>query len=173
MSPTTILAQALWGKIGEQIQLTERLMTRIPADKLEWRPLPDAFRVGDLLGHLLETLAGFCAALYKLYPHQLNHFSQLRDQQVNHLCGVEEASERLGEYQKHLKEGFALLTDEDLKRPLATLFLPEGESALMILLGNLEHLINHKYQLFFYLRLLGVPVKTPELYQFRGPQNPK
>jgi hypothetical protein len=37
-----------------------------------------------------------------------------------------------------------------------------------LLLGNLEHLINHKHQLFLYLKLMGVPVGTPDLYQFRG-----
>ena len=171
--PTAVLAQSLRVKIGEQIELTERLMTRIPADKLAWQPLPEAFCVGDLLGHLLETLAGFCAALYVLRSDQLSHFSKLRDQQVNHFCGIEEASERLRQYQKRIEEGFALVNDEDLKRNLPTLFVAEGESAMMILLGNLEHLINHKHQLFFYLKLLGVPVETADLYYFRGTQSPK
>jgi hypothetical protein len=169
--PAIILSQSLRGKIGEQIALTQSLMTRLPAGELEWRPLPDAFRAGDLLGHLLETVSGFCAAFYALYPDQLSHFKKLRDRQVNHLCDVAEAIERLSEYQQHIEEGFALLNDEDLARNLRTLFAAEGETAMTILLGNLEHLINHKYQLYFYLKLLGVAVGTPELYQFRGAQD--
>ena len=39
---------------------------------------------------------------------------------------------------------------------------------LTLLLGNLEHLINHKHQLFTYLKQMGVPVATPDLYRFRG-----
>jgi len=39
---------------------------------------------------------------------------------------------------------------------------------LTLLLGNLEHLINHKHQLFSYLKQMGVPVATPDLYQLRG-----
>jgi hypothetical protein len=44
----------------------------------------------------------------------------------------------------------------------------EGEPLLTLLLGNLEHLINHKHQLFWYLKLLGVSVRTPDLYRLRG-----
>jgi hypothetical protein len=51
-----------------------------------------------------------------------------------------------------------------------TLFVPEGEALFTILLGNLEHLINHKYQLFVYLKMLGVRVTTPDLYRLRGRQ---
>jgi hypothetical protein len=49
-----------------------------------------------------------------------------------------------------------------------TVFVPGGEALMTILLGNLEHLINHKYQLFFYLKMLGVPVGTGDLYRLRG-----
>jgi len=43
-----------------------------------------------------------------------------------------------------------------------------AESLTTLLLGNLEHLINHKYQLFVYLKILGVPVATADLYRWRG-----
>jgi hypothetical protein len=38
---------------------------------------------------------------------------------------------------------------------------------LTLLLGNLEHLISHKYQLLTYLKLAGVTVGTPDIYRFR------
>jgi hypothetical protein len=37
-----------------------------------------------------------------------------------------------------------------------------------LLLGNLEHLINHKHQLFMYVKLMGVAAGTRDLYRFRG-----
>ena len=39
---------------------------------------------------------------------------------------------------------------------------------MTLLLGNLEHLINHKHQLFTYLKQMGVEVTTRDLYRFRG-----
>ena len=49
---------------------------------------------------------------------------------------------------------------------LTTVFT--NESVLTLLLGNLEHLVNHKYQLFVYLKILGVPVGTGDIYCWRG-----
>lgn len=163
-----LLSQALWHKLEEQIELSQRLIKRIPADKLDWQPLPAASRVDDLLGHLLECLAGFCAALYALRPYELAHFAALRQLPVNHSCTIEEAEIRISQYQRHLEDGFALLSDEELARRLPTLFVKEGEAVMTILLGNLEHFINHKYQLFFYLKLLGLEVASADLYQFNN-----
>jgi len=39
---------------------------------------------------------------------------------------------------------------------------------LTLFLGNLEHLINHKHQLFACLKQMGVPVATADLYQLRS-----
>ena len=164
------LSAVLLAKLTEQVERADHLISLVPAGKLDWRPetAAGAISIGELLGHFLECLAGFCAALYALHPGPLRHFGSLRELPVNHFCQVDEARRRIAEYMSHIKEGFAQVTDDDLKRPIETVFVPEGEAALAILLGNLEHLINHKYQLFFYLKLLGVPVATRDLYQLRG-----
>ncbi len=167
MSESNVLAMLFLSKLEEQIERTEHLITLIPSDKLEWKPQPDSRRVCDLLGHLLECATGFCAALYAANPERLAHFEHLRDLLVNHRCEVDEALERLREYLKHIEEGFALLSDDDLKRNIPTVFVPDGEALMTILLGNLEHFINHKYELFFYLKLLGVSVGTADLYRIR------
>jgi hypothetical protein len=161
------LTKLLLEKIAEQVQRAEHLNGLIPPDKIEWRPSPDVLRVCDLLGHLLECLAGFCATLYTIHPERLAHFARLREKPVNHCCGTEEAQARMREYLESITEGFQVLTDEELSQMLPTVFVSEGEPVLTLLLGNLEHLINHKYQLFFYLKLLGVPVGTSDLYKLR------
>ena len=167
MSESNALASLLLSKLEEQIERARHLITLIPPDKLEWKPQPDAFRVCDLLGHLLECQAGFCATLYAVNPDRLPDLASLRELTVNHCCGVEEARERLRDYASHIKEGFAVLRDDDLARLVPTVFVPAGEAALTLLLGNLEHFINHKYQLFSYLKLLGVGLKTGDLYRMR------
>ena len=166
MTPDTLTA-ALAGKILEQIDLTVRLMDRVP--DASWRPpIADAWSMGELMGHLLDCLAGFCAALYKARPVRLAHFVELRNLPVNRMCGPAEAMDRVARYRAHIEEGFASLSDGDLGRKLPTVFVPDGESVLTLLLGNLEHLVNHKHQLFMYLKMVPVKVGTPDLYQFRG-----
>ena len=164
-----MLGAALASKINEQIERTVHLMALLPAKRLEWRPaIPGAWSVGELLGHLLDCLAGFCAVLYAADPERLRHFADLRHLAVNHVCGPEEARERMAFYRIHIHQGFALLKDADLGRKLSTVFVAEGEALLTLLLGNLEHLINHKHQLFTYLQLMAVDVGTADLYRLRG-----
>lgn len=167
MSESNALASVLLSKLEEQIELADHLITLIPPEELEYKPLPDSFRMCDLLGHLLECLAGFCAALYAVSPDRLAHFARLRELKVNHCCGIEEARDRVRDYASHITEGFSLLRDDDLTRRIQTVFVPEGEVLMTVLLGNLEHFINHKHQLFFYLKLLGVGVTTRDLYRIR------
>jgi hypothetical protein len=46
--------------------------------------------------------------------------------------------------------------------------VPEGELLMTLLLGNLEHLISHKYQLLISLTLAGVAAGTRDVYRFRS-----
>ncbi|HYV03226.1 MAG TPA: DinB family protein [Blastocatellia bacterium] len=167
MDESRALASLILSKLDEQIERTEHLISMIPPDKLEWRPQPASFRVCDLLGHLLDCLSGFCATLYAVNPEEMSRFARLRELRVNHCCGIEEAELRIGEYRDSLRESFAGLSDRDLSRRIPTVFVPQGEAVLTLLLGNLEHLTNHKHQLFTYLKQLGVRVESRDLYQFR------
>ena len=167
MGESNSLASLFLSKLEEQIERALHLIALIPPDKLEWKPQADSFRVCDLLGHLLECLAGVCATLYAVNSDRLAHFGVLRELPVNHCCGIQEAAERIRDYASHIKEGFELLGDRDLARPVPTVFVADGEAVLTLLLGNLEHLINHKYQLFSYLKILGAGLTTSDLYRIR------
>lgn len=157
VAPCVTLCEALLDKISEQIERTRHLISLVPAGRLNWRPQPDDWTTADLLGHLLDCISGFCAVLAAAEPERLAHFARLREMPAT-----------IEVFCAHIEEGFALLTDDDLARCVPTVFVPEGESILTLLLGNLEHLINHKHQLFTYLKQMGVPVATPDLYRFRA-----
>ena len=159
----------LWSKIDEQIERTDHLIAVLPEGCLDFvPPIPGSWPTGVLLGHLLECLAGVCAVLHAAETERLRHFEQLRKLPVNHRCGKDEARERIGEYRARIEEGFGWLRDADLSRRLRTVFVSHGEPVLTLLLGNLEHLINHKHQLFTYLKMMGVVVDSRDLYRFRG-----
>jgi len=169
------IVEALRGKVFEAVERTAHLVSLAPPNRLEWTPeLPNcelpASDLGHLLGHLLDCLAGFCAAFYAAFPQELADFAELRSIPVNHFCRPDEAAIKIELYSKHINRGFQLCTDEDLRRKTRTVFVPGGQRLLTVLLGNLEHLVNHKYQLFFYLKLMGVPLTTTDLYVLRGAQ---
>jgi len=158
-SASSPLARILQAKVEEQVERAEHLVSLIPPGKQDWRPDLPALSINDLLEHMKSCLAGFCAALYAVHPEPLAHFQNLREP---------DPSRSLRSYMDHIAQGLALVSDSDLARPVPTVFVPKGEPLLTLLLGNLEHFINHKYQLFFYLKMLGVEVGTPDLYQLRG-----
>jgi hypothetical protein len=166
---STVLCTSVLTKIHEQIERTNHLLGELPQERLDWTPsINNSWPTSKLLGHLLECLAGFCAVLVAVKPGPLAHFSRLRARPVNHACTIPEAVDRLALYRQHLDEGFALLRDDDLARVIPTVFVKSGEPVLTLLLGNLEHLINHKHQLFTHLKAMGVAVGTRDLYCFRG-----
>jgi len=157
-----MLAADLHAKIDEQIERTFHLVGLLPAGSEEWTPpIGGAWRVAELLGHLLDCLAGFCAVLYRTRP------DTLCDVPLNRPCTPGEASRWIAVLRTHIEQALPSLADSDLAQKLPTVFVPEGEMVLTLLLGNLEHLINHKHQLFMYLKLMGVAAGTPDLYVFR------
>jgi hypothetical protein len=163
------LCVSLLLKIQEQIDRTVHLINLLPADRPNWKPpIPGAWPVEMLLGHLLDCLAGFCAVLATVEPKRLEHFSELRNLPVNRACSPGDALSQIKLYGARIDEGFALLEDPALGRTVGTVFVESGETVLTLLLGNLEHLINHKHQLFTYLKQMGVEVNTRDLYRFRG-----
>jgi len=160
------LAPLLLAKLREQVERAEHLLDRIPPGRLQWRPRAAALSLGELLSHLVECLAGFCAALCAAEPVRLAGLLRLRRRRRGQPIAVGEARRRLRGYWTRIEKGFALLNNRQLGRLLPTVFVPRGEPLLTILLGNLEHLLNHKHQLFIYLKLMGVSVTTRDLYQY-------
>jgi len=164
-----ILCGSLLAKIDEQLERSAHLAGLLPEDRLESRlDASGGWSAGDLLGHLLDCMAGFCAALYAAAPQNLAHFPRLRDLPVNLFVDPRAFRTRLEIYRAHIAEGFSLLEDADLGRSIPTVFVPSGVTLLTVLLGNLEHLINHKRQLFDLLKGIGVKVGTADLYRFRN-----
>ncbi len=157
-----VLSDGLRAKILEQIEHTIHLAGFAAADP-GVRPVENAWNFGELLEHLLLSMAGFCAVLAAAYPKELAHFQRLRAEPPEGDFG-----ERAGVYGARIQEGFDLLTDAALGRVIPTIFVPSGETVFTLLLGNLEHLVNHKHQLFTYLKLSGAAVGTPDLYRLRG-----
>jgi hypothetical protein len=163
------LSEAILSKIHEQIERTDHLVGILSPEQLNWTPeMAGAWSTAMILGHILDCLGGICAVLMAVHPGQLAYFHRLREMPVNGPHSVRETQDGLVLFQKHIDEGFALLKDGDLAKTIPTAFVATGELVLTLLLGNLEHLINHKHQLFMYLKFMGASVASRDLYHFRG-----
>jgi hypothetical protein len=166
------LVNCLAEKVMETIERTEHLVSLVPANLLEWRPelpssMPEPSDLRHVLGHLLGCLSGFCAAFYRAFPAELADFPGLRATAVAEPWSPVEARQKMELYAAQIQRGFECCTDQELSTRIPTIFVPEGQTLLTVLLGNLEHLINHKYQLFIYLKLAGVNVASRDIYKWR------
>jgi len=165
------VTDSLMEKVGEGIDRTIHLASLVPASSVSWQPpVPagarPAFDFGHLFGHLLDCLAGFCAVFQKALSDDMAHYAELRSINTNESYSSKDALRFMRLYNGHIRRGFARCTDEDLSTRLTTRFAPEGQTLMILLLNNYEHLTNHKYQLFLYLRLSGIRVGTQDLYKF-------
>lgn len=163
-----MIAESLMAKVEEQIERMTHLIGMLPEGAEGWAPpVAGGWTAGMLMGHLLDCLAGFCAVFQAAFPERLAHFEELRRLPVNRARTAGEALEAIAVYRERIREGGEVLQDADLARRLPTVFVPAGETVTTLLLGNLEHLVNHKFQLFTYLKMMGAPVGTADLYRFR------
>jgi hypothetical protein len=165
----SLICSTFLGRLDGQIERVEHLFSLVPEGRLDWAPpIPRAFPVSVLLGHVLDCLAGFCAVLHAANPDRLAGLLELKKLPANQPLDPDRAARSLARYRGGIHEGFALLEDSDLQRRIPTVFVPEGEPLLALLLINYEHLASHKYQLFLYLRMLGQDVASRDLYHFSG-----
>ncbi len=164
-----VLSKSLLLKIEDSIELTQDLISRVPPERLGWAPpYPNSWTIEVLLYHLVESVSGFCAVLAAVYPNELSDFADLRESWRSGQDPRVETSNRISLLQSHVQHGFSLLDDSALADVVPTVFLKQGETVLSLMLHNLEHLLNHKHQLFLLLKLLGVPMSSADLYRFRA-----
>jgi DinB superfamily len=167
------IVPSLQEKVMEAIERVEHLVSLVPGDRVRWKPempgnVTPANDLGHTLGHLLDCMAGFCAVFRVAFAAEFADFDKLREALLHGSWSPEEASKGLRMIAGYIVRGFERCSDADLARKIPTVLVPQGETLLTLLLGNLEHLNNHKYQLFLYLKLAGVAVSSKDIYRFRG-----
>lgn len=160
---TTVLAE-----MEQEAVATRKLLERVPADKLSWRPHPKSMTLGALALHV-ATDAGLIA--------------QTATQ--SSIAASELVTHPEAESKEHILNSFAasLQTAKDLLPTLseetlgANWMVMEGERTLLAVpraallrVFMLNHWYHHRGQLTVYLRLLDVPL--PSVYGPSADENP-
>jgi uncharacterized damage-inducible protein DinB len=134
---------------------TRRVAACIPADRVEWRPRPGAFSLGDLVRHIAVTERYMWAETVLNRPSRyVSHGPEL----ASGRAAVLDFLDRLHDESMTM---FRTLTPEALSGKCAT---PEGTAITTWkwLRAMAEHEIHHRGQIYLLLNLLEVP--TPPLY---------
>jgi uncharacterized damage-inducible protein DinB len=166
---TTPVTQALIEELRAEADATRRILARVPADKLDWRPHPKSMSLGQLALHIaripgdlsnLLATEGFDAANANFTPAEAATASEI-------LTALEAALTRAEEF-------IAGLDEESLEKVWqftnrgAPVFARARAKLVRSMIFN--HWYHHRGQLSVYLRLLEVPV--PVMYGRTADENP-
>ena len=162
------IADALIGEIEQEAATTRRVLERVPADKLSWKPHDKSMSLAQLALHV-ASIPGNVASLAVSNPAPApESFSQAPAQSVDELLpalddSVATATEIVrGFDDAAMMESWSLVAGDK-----TLLALPRIGLLRAIMLNHWYH---HRGQLSVYLRLLDVPV--PSIYGPSADENP-
>jgi len=165
---TTLGAQAA-AEFREEAKTTRRVLERVPASKLSWRPHVKSMSLGQLALHVATTPSGILAMLQKT-EHEMN-LSNMRVEEPKSvdeiLAALDQSVKEAGAYLDGLSDDEARATWTLKSNGRTLLTKPRMDVVRMIMLSHVYH---HRGQLSVYLRLLDVPV--PSIYGPSADDNP-
>jgi uncharacterized damage-inducible protein DinB len=159
--------QMLLQELDMEAQTTKRVLERVPADRLGWKPHDKSMSLGQLALHI-AALPGIIAEMSQLSPMPLPQFTQPSATSASELVPTLERSVALA------KEVLGPLDDAALGKTWRVvdgdrevMAIPVGAVLRSIMLNHWYH---HRGQLSVYLRQVGALV--PSIYGPSADENP-
>ena len=154
-------------EIEQESKVTQRVLDRVPGDKLTWKPHPKSYSLGQLAMHIAAG-QGRLAEILSKDTHEIGNITQPQPDSKKEI--LEAFSQGTATALGTLKK----LNDSQL---MAIWTLTKGGKVLLsaprigvIRSILMNHFYHHRGQLSVYLRLLDVPV--PSIYGPSADENP-
>ena len=151
------LSEILSNEFANEAKTTRRMLERLPADKLDWRPHAKSFTAIGLASHIVECL-NLTDTILNQDEFDIDPATYPRYQAASIDDLIEQFDARVARGQR----AFASVTDADLARPWSFKVMGRerwSKPKVVVMRDfTLSHLIHHRGQLSVYLRLLDVPV---------------
>jgi len=154
------IADYILRELEIEAQTTRRVLERVPADKLKWKPHQKSMSLGQLAQHVASTPGGIAtSAAADSYPVE-NFKEDPEPGSIDEILKVHESS---------MAAARSLLAGLDEAKANATWSMTAGGKPMLtmpriewIRIYMLNHWVHHRGQLSVYLRELNVPV--PAMY---------
>jgi uncharacterized damage-inducible protein DinB len=161
------MADSILMEIEQEAHTTKRVLDRIPAGKLGWRPHPKSYSLGQLALHIASVPGSVAAAVVPDHM-EVPNFSRAEPKS---------RQEVLDTFSKSLESAKETLKKMDDARLTSTWSLTRSGTTLMAVPRIafvrsilMNHIYHHRGQLSVYLRMLEVPV--PSIYGPSADENP-
>ena len=159
------IAELLLPEYDSEIEITRRVLERVPDERGEWKPHPKSFPMAHL-AQLVARMPGWVVFLMKQSELDI---APPPEQRKFPGYSIEKTSTLLREFDKNVADGRAALaagTDDQFQQPwtlkAAGHAVQTGTRYQMLRSTVLNHLVHHRAQLGVYLRLVDVAV--PKMY---------
>ncbi|NTU53179.1 MAG: DinB family protein [Chlorobiaceae bacterium] len=169
--------QLLTQQLGDAFRVTERLTGLLQEKDLLWKPPEGSnwMTTAQLLWHLGEScggaMRGFVTGEWNIPDHsnmEGGHPEKSalpKAEQLRAVHSIDEAMKRIASDKALAIEVLNLCSEEELdSKPAPAPWDPNTVNLGLRLLQMIDHLNQHKAQLFYYLKLQGKPVNTFDLY---------
>ncbi|HVQ36729.1 MAG TPA: DinB family protein [Pyrinomonadaceae bacterium] len=155
-------------ELEHEAQTTRRVLERVPADKLTWRPHPKARTLGELAMHVARVPGGVAELIGSPSPAQVPTFAEPVLNSASELIpaldeSIAKARKKLGS----MDDGALTETWRMMQGEREILALPRAALLRSIMLNHWYH---HRGQLSVYLKELDVPI--PSIYGPSADENP-
>jgi len=154
-------------EIEQEAKTTQRVLDRIPEDKLAWKPHAKSYSLGQLGLHIAR-IQGVLAEAASKDTHEIGNMTQAEPGS---------RKEILDTFTQSTAKATQILAKMDDARLMATWTLTKNGKVLLSLprIGfiraiMMNHIYHHRGQLAVYLRMLDVPV--PSIYGPSADENP-
>ena len=161
------LAETLWMEVDQEAQTTKRVLERVPADKLTWKPHAKSFSLGQLALHIAAVPATVSAAA-SADSFEAPGFNQAQPKDRQEVLNTFSKSLAATKDTLHKMDDARLAATWTLTRNGKTIMAIPRVALLRSIMMN--HLYHHRGQLSVYLRILDVPV--PSIYGPSADENP-
>jgi uncharacterized damage-inducible protein DinB len=154
-------------EIEQEAKVTQRVLDRVPGDKLAWKPHPKSYSLGQLAMHLAAG-QGRLAEILSKDTHEIGDITQPQPGSKKEILEAfsQNTATALGTLKK-LNDS-QLMAVWTLTRSGKVLLSAPRIGVIRSILMN--HFYHHRGQLSVYLRLLDVPV--PSIYGPSADENP-
>ena len=170
MTPTMApMLQPMLEEIRQEAATTRRVLERVPADKLAWKPHVKSMSLGQLAMHIAQipgAISGIARPdVFDVSSVNFEPPSPRNTQEI--LAALDASLQAAEEYVSGLRQSEATANWSMTAKDKPLMNLPRVALLRSIMLNHWYH---HRGQLSVYLRLLDVPV--PSIYGPSADDNP-
>jgi uncharacterized damage-inducible protein DinB len=161
------IIEALLEELDQEAQTTRRVLERIPADRLSWKPHERSMSLGQLALHV-ATVPGAIAEISQQSPFPVPEFTQPAPASASELIPtLDQSVAKAKQILRGLDEAALGQTWRAVAGDVEVMALPVGALLRSIMLNHWYH---HRGQLCVYLRQVGA--RVPSVYGPSADENP-